>query len=245
LVAESVVFGREGNILKRRNTRALAALFGSVGLLVLAAPALAAPAPTVTICHVTDSATNPFVKITVSANSLSAHAAHGDVIPAPATGCDTDLCPNIAGFQVVVPAGLVINAAGDCVPPDVCPNIAGDQATVPQGYIIDASGNCVPEPQPCNATTVAGGEGTTVTLHELGQAGPLTFQFDYDTQIVPDEITITYEGNVVFHDGPIGTNGTVSVAVNLPAGTSTQVEVTVTGPSGTAWSYVVNCPTTT
>jgi hypothetical protein len=40
-----------------------------------------------TICHHTSSATNPWVKIRVSNSSLKAHARHGDLIPAPASGC--------------------------------------------------------------------------------------------------------------------------------------------------------------
>lgn len=226
-----------------RGRRVVAALIACVGLVVLAATASAAPEPKVTICHATGSEKNPYVEITVSQNAVDAHVAHGDIIPAPPTGCETDLCPNISGLQLLVPGGLVIDAAGNCVPPDVCPNLPGDQAAVPPGFILDASGNCVPEPQPCNASTQAGGAGMTVTLHELGQAGPTSFQFDYETFGVPDEITIRYEGSEVFHVGPVGTNGTVSTTVNLPAGTATQIEVTVTGPPGTAWNYTVHCPT--
>jgi hypothetical protein len=64
----------------------------------------------------------------------------------------TDVCPNIAGDQATVPAGMVKDAHGNCVPAtpppdhpstDVCPNIAGDQATVPAGMVKDAHGNCV------------------------------------------------------------------------------------------------------
>lgn len=40
-----------------------------------------------TICHHTSSETNPWVRITVSDSSLKAHRKHGDVIPAPASGC--------------------------------------------------------------------------------------------------------------------------------------------------------------
>jgi hypothetical protein len=40
-----------------------------------------------TICHRTGSETNPWVEITVSNNALPAHTEHGDIIPAPATGC--------------------------------------------------------------------------------------------------------------------------------------------------------------
>jgi hypothetical protein len=45
---------------------------------------------TVTICHATGSAKNPYVKITVSVNGLNGHDKHkGDIIPAPAGGCPT------------------------------------------------------------------------------------------------------------------------------------------------------------
>ena len=43
-----------------------------------------------TICHHTSSQTNPWVKITVSNSSLKAHRKHGDIVPAPASGCPTD-----------------------------------------------------------------------------------------------------------------------------------------------------------
>ena len=100
-----------------------------------------------------------------------------------------------------------------------------------------------PNTQPCNAATVSGGQGITVTNHELGQNGG-TFQFDYDTVIQPDEITIRYEGNIIFHDGPVGTNGNVTVFIPFGPGTSTQIEITVNGvEAGTVWSYLVHCPT--
>ena len=44
----------------------------------------------VTICHATGSATNPWVTITVAEPSLTAHASHGDQIPAPPGGCPGD-----------------------------------------------------------------------------------------------------------------------------------------------------------
>lgn len=39
------------------------------------------------ICHRTHSTSNPWVLIVVSSSALPAHAAHGDIIPAPASGC--------------------------------------------------------------------------------------------------------------------------------------------------------------
>ena len=125
---------------------------------------------------------------------------------------------------------------------DECPNVPGDQATVPTGFTLDA-GSCVPEAQPCDASTESGGEGETVTVHDLRAPGPFSFRFEYDTAESPDKITIRYEGTPVFEVGPVGTTGEVSANVDLPPGTSTRVEVTVEGDSGTQWSYTVHCPT--
>jgi hypothetical protein len=186
--------------------------FGSLAL--LAQPAAAKPAPKVAICHHTSSATNPFVLINVSSNAIPAHEQHGDTIPAPAQGCG-----------------------------DVCPNIPGAQPAVPAGMVIDPAGNCVPAPQPCNEQTNSGGEGTTVNTYEMG-AFSGTFVFDYETYTIPDDITIRYAGNVIFSTGgPVSTNGLGATAsVSFGPGIFTTVEVTVVGPSGTAWDYTVHCP---
>jgi hypothetical protein len=44
----------------------------------------------VTICHLTGSTSNPWVVITVSTSAIPAHNDHGDIIPAPASGCPSD-----------------------------------------------------------------------------------------------------------------------------------------------------------
>jgi hypothetical protein len=42
----------------------------------------------ITICHATDSASNPFNEITIDFNGLHGHSDHkGDIIPAPENGC--------------------------------------------------------------------------------------------------------------------------------------------------------------
>ena len=80
-------------------------------------------------------------------------------------------------------------------------------------------------------------------MHELGQPGPLAFQFEYETYTIPDEISIRYEDKEVFRVR-VATGAPVLTAVSLPAGTSTQVEITVVGPPGTTeWNYKVSCPT--
>lgn len=242
---------------KHRNWRALGVVLGAIAVLAsllgltgaLSTASADPPQGKQTLCHATGSAKNPYVQITISNSGvLAGHEGHtGDVILPPGGNC-SDKCPNIAGTQVLVPAGKVVDASGNCVDPpptDVCPNLPGDQPTVPPGYVQDANGNCTPIPQPCNTATVSGGQGITVTNHELGVAGPTSFQFDYDTVIQPDQITIRYEGNVIFDVGPVGTGGLVTTTVNVPAGTSTQIEITVNGvEAGTVWSYVVHCPGT-
>jgi hypothetical protein len=46
----------------------------------------------ITICHATDSETNPYNEIKVSVNGLDGHAKHaGDIIPMPENGCPTSL----------------------------------------------------------------------------------------------------------------------------------------------------------
>ncbi len=136
--------------------RSVVAAMLTFGLGVVAPAASAAPAPKVTICHATGSATKPYVQITVNANAVPAHETHQDredIIPAPEVGpCVVpiiDVCPNLPGDQVTLPEGYVLEL-GDCVqdpaPPsetDLCPNVDGDQASVPDGQYIDLEGNCV------------------------------------------------------------------------------------------------------
>ena len=44
----------------------------------------------ITICHATGSEKNPYIEISVDANSLNGHGTHeGDIIPAPEEGCPT------------------------------------------------------------------------------------------------------------------------------------------------------------
>ena len=89
-------------------------------------------------------------------SSNGGHAESSVVISRSTSGCTpppTDECPNIAGNQASIPAGMVKDASGNCVTPpppptDECPNIAGNQTSIPVGMIKDTSGNCVTPPPP-------------------------------------------------------------------------------------------------
>lgn len=53
-----------------------------------------------------------------------------------------DTCPNIAGVQTTVPAGMFVDGSGACVA-DACPDLAGGQASVPAGHVL-IGGSCLP-----------------------------------------------------------------------------------------------------
>jgi hypothetical protein len=99
--------------------------------------------------------------------------------------------------------------------------------------------------QECNDTTLSGGAGVTETRHILGRTGPALFVLDYETENIPDEIVVIYQGLPIANTGYVGDNlneGTGSLTVLVPPGSDQSVLVRVTGPDATAWSYTVNCP---
>ncbi|KIQ20478.1 hypothetical protein RU01_02320 [Rhodococcus sp. MEB064] len=111
------------------------------------------------------------------------------------------------------------------------------------GSDLGSSGPGTPT-QNCNEQTVSGGEGVTDTNHQLGRTGPTSFVLDYETESVPDNIEVFYQGGKVYESGYIGDDlneGTGSAVVSLPPGGATTVLVRVTGPSGTSWAYTVRC----
>ncbi|HLE95971.1 MAG TPA: hypothetical protein VI997_01260, partial [Candidatus Thermoplasmatota archaeon] len=115
---------------------------------------------TVTICHATESAKNPFVEITVSVNGLNGHGDHeDDIVPAPEDGCpagdddedddDEDekvwIC-HLADSQQYVLIRVSVNGLeghgdhdGDVVPaPDEgCPTDDGEDDTVDLCHLAD------------------------------------------------------------------------------------------------------------
>lgn len=207
---------------------------GAVLLALLALPAAGiakpnkAPKPQkakIGICHKTGSSTNPYVFIQVSSRAQGAHEGHGDIIG--------------------------VSSAADCPganqppPKAVCEDGVDNDHDGKIDFPADpgcasASDSDETDAVACNATTQAGGQGVTTTVHELGSNSG-TFEFFYDAYSIPDAFEIKYEGNVIYTtNGPVSGTNTVQVPYS---GASSQVSVTVTGPdSGTAWEYEVRCP---
>src|SRR3954470_4131936 len=98
--------------------------------------------------------------------------ANGCNAPATPPPPPTDACPNIAGVQTSIPAGMTKDASGNCVTPpvtpptDVCSNIEGVQTSVPPGMTRDAAGNCATPPvvpgPPTNTTVTVTVDKVTV-----------------------------------------------------------------------------------
>ena len=103
-----------------------------------------------------------------------------------------------------------------------------------------------PQTQRCNQASKSGGYGITNTKHLMGRGGPYTFTIVYDTENIPDQIEVFYQGRRLYDTGMIGDNineGNGSKQIRVPSGTQNYVTVKVTGPdSDTHWSYTVNCP---
>jgi hypothetical protein len=95
---------------------------------------------------------------------------------------------------------------------------------------------------PCNWTGDSGGQGVTRNKHYLGdKPGLVTIQ--YDLYSIPDDITVTYDDQVLV--GTFGPrNGSGRLVFNWrPTASNYSVVVTVTGPhAGTQWRYAMACP---
>ena len=91
---------------------------------------------------------------------------------APDTGSYTlaasvvDACPNIAGPQTSVPAGMFVDASGACIA-DQCANLDGGQASVPAGMFVDPSGACLAD----QCVNLDGGQADVPPGHVRDAAG--------------------------------------------------------------------------
>ena len=118
--------------------------------------------------------------------------------PVPAGQCavpPVDLCPNIAGTQTTVPAGMALDTNGNCVTPpvvDLCTNIAGNQTTVPVGMVKDTPGdtpgNCtIPPVDLCS--NIAGNQTTVPVGYEAEPSTGKCFTWvDYHGSVVKGNV---------------------------------------------------------
>ena len=92
----------------------------------------------------------------------------------------------------------------------------------------------------CPSTQTSGGQGTSVlTIDQLRKSG--TFPVSYNMYIIPDQLSIDYQGTRIFDTGGL-VSGSGSANV-VYSGTSKVIPVTIYAPkSGTAWDVFVGCP---
>lgn len=191
----------------------LAILTAGAGIVAFAPASNATPQEKVTICHRTNSDTNPYVLITVNGNAVDGegkndHTHHvvddnherGDIIPAPESD-EVPFCPG----------------------PDPVPGPEGPQG--PQG--------------PAGNNGEDGEDGLTPTILCFPGAG-LGYTFNPEGQL-PDGSFILAEGAIcplVGADGADGPQGPIGLTgPQGPAGANGAVGAT--GPAGTAGSTIV------
>lgn len=94
----------------------------------------------------------------------------------------------------------------------------------------------------CSTTQVAGGNTPDTRQVELAKTSG-TFQFDFDTQTVQDQIIVSYEGRTLLNTGCVGTSASRQLSY---VGNTTRVSVQVipncAGGTNTAWSWTAHCP---
>lgn len=95
----------------------------------------------------------------------------------------------------------------------------------------------------CPTQQRSGGQGFTSFTVDLKKTQGV-FTVSYQMYTVPDELTISYEGAVVFGTGGLVSGArTLQVSYGSATSTSTVVTVEVNAPrSGTAWTVSVSCP---
>lgn len=113
-----------------------------------------------TICHSTGSATNPFVRITISDNTLDAHRRHHegrDLIPAPQGDCPGGA--TLAAKSVETPLGTAPAAAGA---------VLGEQAAGPPGAVLgEQASGAEPAARVAGADAAAAGDSLPFTGSDL------------------------------------------------------------------------------
>jgi hypothetical protein len=95
----------------------------------------------------------------------------------------------------------------------------------------------------CDASVKSGGQGETVTQHELGNNSG-TVEVFYEMQVIPDEITIYYADRLVAKStGLVKGQGKLMFEYTYSANMPTFCTVIISAPQdNTQWEYLLNCP---
>jgi hypothetical protein len=93
----------------------------------------------------------------------------------------------------------------------------------------------------CPSTQKSGKQGTTILNIDMLWASGI-FLVEYEMYENPDQLTIEYEGKVIFDTGGL-VSGAGSEDVKFGPGSSTKIKVTIHASNeGTEWDLTVNCP---
>lgn len=137
-------------------------------------------------------------------------------------------------------ADWLVGCAGDrslCTPADT-----SDGGVEPGGNGGEQDGDGGTSVGTCNEAQTAGGDAPEARTFDVG-TNCADLSLSYDTLSVEDEITVTYEGQVVAGTGCVGASGNLPFSI---CGSSSEILVSVTpncaGGSGTAWSFTLACP---
>lgn len=137
--------------------------------------------------------------------------------------CHFNLCGCDCNDRIVPPSIVIPDST----------NVIPDNNDLPPGPVIQ---------NPCNTEQASGGEEGYMGYFDMGQQSG-TFLFQYNTQYVPDKITI-YDGKgksgpVIFtYEG--GTSDWLTADVQFH---NRFVTVNIEGlENGTVWDFVINCP---
>ncbi len=94
----------------------------------------------------------------------------------------------------------------------------------------------------CSTQQFEGGDIPETRFIDMGRTSG-TFDFSYETYVIPDRIVVSYEGRALFDTGCVGAGDSTSLSYS---GTSTLIRVEVQpnceGDTGTAWDFTVSCP---
>lgn len=211
-----------------------ASLISSTGTFSAIAPALiqAAGAATDALTSFIDSGTLPVPNDLPVANST------------PLTGSSVDTSGTTVGLTGSVSNTGTLTAQGS----NGTNNLTINGTVSPQGQATgtfsgsSGSGTVIGNVSPlgvCQQITNSGGQGSFVQAHSLGKTTGVSV-FTYNAFTVPDQFTVTTNGQTVF-----GTGGLVSGGgqAQIQLAGSAIVFVAVNAPqSGTAWTYELSCP---